>query len=51
MGNNCPNFCDLLWGLDLDVVYIFKSLDVQIKKANCAKKCMRAVGWTGLGLP
>ena len=35
-------------GLDLDLVYFCKSLGVQIKVSNCAKKCMRAVGWTGL---
>ena len=35
-------------GLDLDLVNFCKSLCVQIKMSNCAKKCMRAVGWTGL---
>ena len=33
----------------LDLVCFCKSLGVQIKMSNCAKKCTRAVGWTGLG--
>ena len=34
--------------LDLDLVCFCKILGVQIKMSDCAKKCTRAVGWTGV---
>ena len=49
MGNNSPNFFVMFYGgLDLDLFCFCKSLGVQIKMSNCAKKCTHAVGWTGL---
>ena len=51
----CANFFlkNLEWAmfygrLDLDLVCFCKGIGVQIKMSNCAKKCTRAVGWTGL---
>ena len=35
-------------GLDLDLVCLCESLDVQTKMSNSAKKYTRAVGWTDL---
>ena len=50
-GNNAPNFFSMFYGgCDLGLVCFCKSLDVQIKMFNCAKKCTHAVGWMGLGL-
>ena len=40
-------FVMFIGGLVLDLFFC-KSLGVQIKMSNCAKKCTRAVGWTGL---
>ena len=49
MGNYGPNFFQCFMGIVTWTWFIFcNSLGVQIKMPNCAKKCTRAVGWTGL---
>ena len=48
MGNNIQYGVMFHGGLDLDLVCFCKSLGVQIKMSNCAKKCTCAVGWTDL---